>query len=194
MEKAEIQGSYVLCPHSMSGIEALYWEQQYPKEIEAIIGLDMAVPNAYRDYEINMPLLKISQFAARVGITRMLSGVSESDAIRYGTLSDMEKDIYRAVFYEKTATTTMLNEVKSIKENAEIVQANGVPQIPMLLFASNGKGTGWSEDTWIGYQEEYLRNVENGKLISFDCPHYIHDYEYGTIRDEILAFLADVSS
>ena len=190
LAKAGIEGPYVLCPHSMSGIEALYWAQQYPEEVEVIIGLDMAVPKAYEDYKINMSMLKISQFAARIGITRILPGISESDAIKYGTLTDTEKEIYRAIFYEKTATTTMLNEVKWIKENAEIVQNNGVPQVPMLLFVSNGIGTGWNEDAWREYQNSYLENVENGKLINLDCPHYIHDYEYNTISEEIRAFLA----
>ena len=181
MAKAGIEGPYVLCPHSMSGIEALYWAQQYPEEVEVIIGLDMAVPKAYEDYKINMSMLKISQFAARIGITRILPGISESDAIKYGTLTDTEKEIYKAIFYEKTATTTMLNEVKWIKENAEIVQNNGVPQVPMLLFVSNGIGTGWNEDAWREYQNSYLENVENGKLINLDCPHYLHDYEYDKI-------------
>ena len=94
LAKADVQGPYVLCPHSMSGIEALYWAQQYPEEVEAIVGLDMAVPGAYEDYKINMPMLKLSQFAARAGITRFLPGVAESDAIRYGTLSNTEKEIY----------------------------------------------------------------------------------------------------
>ncbi len=192
LEEAGVQGPYVLCPHSMSGIEALYWAQQYPEEVEAIIGLDMAVPKAYEDYKINMPMLKISQFAARVGITRILPGISESDAIRNGILTDAEKEIYRAVFYEKTATTTMLNEVEQIKENAEIVQNNGVPQIPMLLFVSNGSGTGWNEEEWCEYQESYLGNVANGKLINLDCPHYVHDYEYERISEEIRVFLTEI--
>ncbi len=189
LEKVGIEGPYVLCPHSMSGIEALYWAGQYPEEVEAIIGLDMAVPEAYEDYKINMPMLKMSQFAARVGITRLLPGISESDAMKHGTLTDTEKEIYRAIFYEKTATTTMLNEVKWIKENAEIVQNVGVPQVPMLLFVSNGSGTGWNEEEWCGYQESFLENVENGRLISLDCPHYVHDYEYETISEEIKEFL-----
>lgn len=193
LEKAGIEGPYVLCPHSMSGIEALYWAGQYPEEVEAIIGLDMAVPKAYEDYKINMPMLKISQFAARVGITRLLPGISESDAMKYGTLTDIEKEIYRAIFYEKTATTTMLNEVKWIKENAEIVQNNGVPQVPMLLFVSNGSGTGWNEDAWREYQNSYIENVENGRLVSLDCPHYVHDYEYELISEEIKYFLTDLS-
>ena len=33
LAKAGIEGPYVLCPHSMSGIEALYWAQQYPEEV-----------------------------------------------------------------------------------------------------------------------------------------------------------------
>lgn len=193
LEKAGIEGPYVLCPHSMSGIEALYWAGQYPEEVEAIIGLDMAVPKAYEDYKINMPMLKISQFAARVGITRLLPGISESDAMKYGTLTDIEKEIYRAIFYEKTATTTMLNEVKWIKENAEIVQNNGVPQVPMLLFVSNGSGTGWNEADWREYQNSYIKNVENGRLVSLDCPHYVHDYEYELISEEIKEFLTDLS-
>ena len=194
LAKAGIEGPYVLCPHSMSGIEALYWAQQYPEEVEAIIGLDMAVPKAYEDYKINMSMLKISQFAARIGITRILPGISESDAIKYGTLTDTEKEIYRAIFYEKTATTTMLNEVKWIKENAKTVQNNGMPQVPMLLFVSNGIGTGWNEDAWREYQNSYLENVENGKLINLDCPHYIHDYEYNTISEEIRVFLTEMSN
>lgn len=193
LEKAGIEGPYVLCPHSMSGIEALYWAGQYPEEVEAIIGLDMAVPEAYEDYKINMPMLKISQFAARVGITRFLPGISESDAMKHGTLTDTEKEIYRAVFYEKTATTTMLNEVKWIKENAEIVQKNEVPQVPMLLFISNGSGTGWNEDAWREYQNSYVEIVENGRLVSLDCPHYVHDYEYELISEEIKDFLTDLS-
>lgn len=191
LSKANVQGPFVLCPHSMSGIEALYWAQQYPEEVEAIIGLDMAVPVAYEDYKINKFMLKVSQFAARIGITRIMPGVSESDAIKYGTLSDNEKEMYRAIFYKNTATTTMLNEVEYIKENAEIVQTNGVPQLPMLLFVSNGSGTGWNEEEWIKYQNNYIKSVEDGKLIELDCPHYIHDYEYERISKEIKAFILE---
>ena len=190
--KAEgIEASYILCPHSMSGIEALYWAQQYPEEVLAIIGLDMAVPKSYQDYSINMTMLKLSQFASAIGITRLLPGVSDSDAIINGTLSDKEKEIYRAVFYNRTATITMLNEVKSIKENASKVESDNIPQIPMLLFVSNGDGTGWDKEIWRSYQREYIANIANSKMIELDCPHYVHDYEYKAISESIIAFLLE---
>lgn len=186
-----IEAPYILCPHSMSGIEALYWAQQYPEEVLAIIGLDMVVPKSYQDYSINMTMLKLSQFASAIGITRLLPGVSDSDAIINGTLSDKEKEIYRAVFYNRTATITMLNEVKSIKENASKVESDNIPQIPMLLFVSNGDGTGWDKETWRSYQREYIANIANGKMIELDCPHYVHDYEYKAISESIIAFLLE---
>lgn len=191
LKAAGIEAPYILCPHSMSGIEALYWAQQYPEEILAIIGLDMAVPKSYQDYNINMTMLKLSQFASAIGITRLLPSVSDSDAIINGTLSNKEKEIYRAVFYNRTATITMLNEVKSIKENASKVESDNIPQIPMLLFVSNGDGTGWDKETWRSYQREYIANIENSKMIELDCPHYVHDYEYKAISESIIAFLLE---
>ena len=188
---AGIDGPYVLCPHSMSGIEALYWAQQYPEEVEAIIGLDMAVPQAYEDYRISMPMLRLSQLAARLGVIRLLPGAAESDAIKYGTLTDAEKDIYRAIFYDRTATVTMLNEVEHIKENAELVQAGSVPQIPMLFFVSNGEGTGWDAVQWRSYQQDYAQQIPNARLLQLDCPHYIHDHEYEAISREIKVFIAE---
>ena len=189
---AGVEGPYILCPHSMSGIEALYWAQQYPEEVSAIVGLDMAVPGAYEDYKMNMPMLKLSQLAARMGIIRLLPGVAESEAMKYGTLTEEEKEIYKAVFFNRTATTTMMNEVGSIKESAKVVDDAGVPQMPMLLFVSNGSGTGWEEESWRNYQKEYVREVTNGRLVELNCSHYVHDHEYELIAEEMKDFISSL--
>lgn len=192
LNKAGIEGPYVLCPHSMSGIEALYWAQEYPDEIESIIGLDMAVPEYYENMKINLPLMKLGQYAADLGITRLIPTLAESDAIKHGTLTNDEKNRYRAIFYNRTATVTMINEAKSVKDNARIVAQNGVPQVPMLLFISDGTGgTGFDKETWRRIQEKYISEVESGKYIELDYPHYVHDYEYGRISEEIKSFLSD---
>ena len=189
LDKAGINGPYVLCPHSMSGIEALYWAQQYPDEVEAIIGLDMAVPEYYDKMKISIPMMKLGQYAAALGVTRWISGISESGAIKYGTLTDNEKEIYRAVFYNRTATITMINEAKEIKESASVVKAYGVPQVPMLLFISNGSGgTGFDEKTWRSIPKEYISKSDSAIYIELDCPHYVHDYMYEEISSEIKNF------
>lgn len=181
---------YVLCPHSMSGLEALYWARKYPDEVSAIIGLDMAVPEYYDSMDINIPLMRIAGWAANMGVTRFIPGVSDSDAIKHGALSEEEKEIYKAVFYSRTATATMINEMEGVKENADKVDSMGVPQLPMLLFVSDGSGgTGFDKDTWRRIPIEYISQVDEGEYIELDCPHYVHDYEYKAISENILSFL-----
>ncbi len=193
LSEAGLTSPYVICPHSMSGLEALRWAQKYPDEVSAIIGLDMAVPQYYDSMSINIPVMKAASLAANIGITRFIPGIAESEAIRHGTLSDKEKDIYKAVFYNRTATVTMINECKSVKDNAKKVNDMGIPQLPMLLFISNGSGgTGFNEETWRRIPIEYISQINDGKYIELDCPHYIHDYEYITISKEISDFLSSI--
>lgn len=189
---AGLNAPYVLCPYSMSGLEALYWSQKYPDEVSAIIGLDMAVPEYYDSMNINIPLMQIASRAANIGVTRFIPGISDSDAIKYGTLSDDEKEIYRAVFYSRTATVTMINETKQVKENAKKVDSMGVPQVPMLLFISDGSGgIGFDKETWRRIPIEYISQVDEGEYIELNCPHYVHDYEYTSISESIITFLLE---
>lgn len=185
-----LEPPYILCPHSMSGIEALYWAQKYPDEVRAIIGLDMSVPAAYEEMEISGPLLRLLQFSGAIGLTRLIPGVSESDAIRYGTLGKDEQDIYRAVFYRRTMTPDMVNEALCVKGNAEKVAQGGMPQVPFLLFCSDGSGgTGFSMEDWRNIQAGFAAQCGNAQLIELDCGHYVHDFEYERIAEEIKDFL-----
>ena len=68
------EGPYVLVPHSMSGLEAIYWAQKYPDEVKAIIGLDIAIPDIYINTSFRLPSkgeLYLTYFMARIGLTRL---------------------------------------------------------------------------------------------------------------------------
>lgn len=192
LAKVGVEGPVVLCPHSMSGIEAIYWAQSYPNEVSAIIGLDMAVPEAYGVYEPNLPMIRLGKFMADTGIIRWIPGVAESDAIKYGTLTDAEKELYKIVFYRRSATKTMINEVQQIKENAALVAMNGKIDVPILAFSSSGQGTGWVEEEWLDFQRTFIANSPNGKLVELDSSHYVHDIEYERIAEEIGIFLSEI--
>lgn len=186
--KSGVEGPYILIPHSMSGIEALYWAQVYPDEVKAIIGLDMAVPAAYENMDISMPLIRLGKFAANTGLTRLIPTLSESDAIKYGSLTEKEKNLYKVLFHRRTSTNNMINEVKQIKENAKEVEKGDMPNIPLLLFSSNGQGTGFDEKAWIKFQKDF-RVQANGSLIELDCSHYVHSIEYEKIAVELKEFI-----
>lgn len=191
--KAGVEGPYILFPHSMSGIEALKWAQVYPDEVNAIVGLDMAVPAAYNDFDINMFLVRLGAFAANTGLTRWIPNLSESDAIKYGTLTDEEKELYKAVFFRRTSTKNMINEIKNIKANAQAVKETGKPNVPMLLFSSNGKETGFDEEGWIDIQHDFVDKNDNATLIELDSSHYIHNIDYERIANESEKYLEGVN-
>ncbi|WP_237049251.1 alpha/beta fold hydrolase [Lentibacillus amyloliquefaciens] len=191
--KSGVEGPYILFPHSMSGIEALNWAQVYPDEIKAIIGLDMAVPAAYENFDINMSLVRLGAFAANTGLTRWITNLSESDAIKYGTLTDEEKELYKAIFYRRTSTKDMINEIKNIKANAQKVKEAGTPSVPILLFSSNGQETGFDEKRWIEIQNNFSNKNDNARLIELDSSHYIHNIEYGRIAEESKEFIESLN-
>lgn len=185
------QGPYILYPHSMSGIEALYWAQKYPEEVTAIIGLDPAVPAAYEKYPLPSDFtMGLTSFAARIGITRFFPSIVDSSAaIQENHLSEQEKKVYRAVFYEKTQSSNMIEEVKMISNNAKKVSEGDIPDVPMYFFISNGKEIPVEE--WGNLLMEYV-GTANGKYMILDSGHYVHDHEPEIIAEESVKFLEGI--
>lgn len=142
--------------------------------------------------EIPLPILRLGQFAANIGLTRWIPQLAESDAIQFGTLTEAEQDLYRLILYRRTSTTNMINEVKHIKENAQLVDDRNLPLIPMLLFSSNGEGTGWDEDTWVSFPSDFINEQNQVEFITLDVPHYIHNHEYKRIAKEMKRYINDL--
>ena len=152
---------------------------------EVLGGLDMSVPAAYEELQIHTSFMRILQFCANIGLTR-IGNFSESVAMQNGTLTDHEKKIYRAVFFSRTMTDDMINETAHIKENAaKVVSAD----VPILLFCSDGSGgTGFTKESWQNIQTDFAKK-NNCDIIYLNCGHYVHDYEYKVISEQIIAFL-----
>ena len=190
LEKAGVTNhQYILFPHSMSGLEALYWANKYPDEVKGIVGLDPAVPEAYENMKIYGLVLNVAKFGSRIGITRWFpSIVNSSAAIEYGTLTEEEKELYRVIFYRRTQTLSMSNEIKEVKENAKKLASIDDTEVPLLFFMSNGEGTGFDETDWHKYIINYVESKENASYVELDCSHYVHDIEYEKIYEESLEF------
>ncbi|WP_338541272.1 alpha/beta fold hydrolase [Paenibacillus tundrae] len=183
------QPPYVLFPHSMSGIEALYWAQMYPAEVEAIIGLDPAVPEVYEEYPLPSPgTMALTGMGARIGITRFFPGIVDSSAaIQQKHLSSQEEELYRALFYKSTQTSNMNDEVKMIRENAAKVLEHGVPDVPMYFFSSSGEEV--PVQNWQAVLKNYIASVKNGEILILPGGHYIHNEAPDRIAEESKRFI-----
>ena len=75
-----IAGPYILVPHSVSGIETQLWAGKYPDKVEAIVGLDMSVPEYYHEvYDLDQMLLTVS--SDRTSTRRAAKGLPSLSAV-----------------------------------------------------------------------------------------------------------------
>ena len=194
---AGLKPPYVLVPHSISGLESVYWAQKYPKEVSAIIGLDVGTINAYFDPSMLkigdfLSKIKLLAFAENIGVTRFIPSKVESEAaITAGDLTTHEKDIYRAIYYRRTNTPPMVEELVDLVDNAHKVKALPPPQLPVLFIISNGDGIdlGYSKEVWQGFQISYLSKIANSKYVLMDCGHYVQDFEPDVVAQKIKDFI-----
>jgi len=181
-------GPYVLVPHSMSGIEALYWAQTYPDEVKGIIGLDMAVPESYDTYNFSafgfQAEIRLAQAASWLGLLR-IPGVYP---LYTSGLSAGEVEQQKLLLNRNAFNVDYINEGRSIKASAALVKTEPVPNVPYLMFTSNGKQTG---QYWITDEDQFAQSV-NAELIHLDCGHYVFQCQPSQIAAEITGYMARV--
>ena len=186
---AGLKAPYVLCPHSYSGIEALYWAQTYPDEVEAIIGLDMCVPECYdytKDGTFAVPGYRLLHGLLELGIGRYLP---DSTFLPSGDfLTEQERRTWVALGNRNYANIDIARECNMAKDNAAEVSLRNKPKVPMLLFVSTGEGTSM-QDKWRDIFYRYADGMSNIKIIELDCSHYIFHFEADKITKGINLFL-----
>lgn len=175
------KGPYVLLPHSMSGLEAIYWAQKYPQEIKAIIGLDIAFPEAYEKAENAGRGLGLLRLAAMFGLHRLpLFSLAADDG-----LTEEEYAQAKLLGKRNFMNRCIAAETDIVYENAALVGKSGLPEVPFLLFCSDGKEVA---DFWVELQRECAQKLQ-AKLIELPCGHYIHHFKAEEIVSEIRKFL-----
>lgn len=191
------QAPYILIPHSMSGLEALYWAQRYPEEVEAIVGLDLLVPQSVDT--LPMPpkfQLHMMYVISRVGLSRFMpeSEIEKNfPLLKSDILSDGEKAQYVALFYRNALSKDMLKEMEHLGGNAEMVEKLDVPsEIPMYFFISEEQESiapGWHKAL-----SDYLSHFTQGKSKLLSTNHYVHHENADIIAEEMRIFLSNLEN
>ena len=187
LAKIGIEGPFVLCPHSMSGLEAIMWAQDYPDEVEAIVGLDMVLPRTYDgfDFEGVLRYEKLAAFARKLGIVRFFY----LDGSLPSALSKEEKQLYRAIACRKAVNVDIINEGLAITDAVREIDGKQKPDVPMLMFLSDGKEIQGSN--WIECHYDYAFDLTDAKVIELGCGHYVHNFKQDQIADEIRNFITN---
>ena len=188
LSKVVIEAPFILCPHSMSGLEAILWAQEYPDEVEAIVGLDMSLPRSYDNFNFSRTGLyqKVAAIGRELGIVRFYY----SDSSLPQMLSKEEKALYRAIACKKAVNDAVINEGLAIPEAVKKIDGTPKPDIPMLMYVSDGKETG--VENWADIQKMYASELSNSVVIELDCGHYVHNYKQEQIAKEMREFIENI--
>ena len=182
--KCGIEAPYVLCAHSFSGYEATRWAQEYPDEVEAIVGLDMCTPHCM---DVSQLKEAGAGFALAEGFARFMKAVGIIRLFDYnesGTLTEEESAIYKEIACHKNVNATMRNEadMESLIALNDERNSAPLPTVPMILYVSNEPS---NDAFWVGGMQAMADASSDGTLIRLDCGHYVHYYAYERISRDM---------
>ena len=186
LSQANITGPFIILSHSMASLESLAWQEKYPDEVKALIGLDWALPSSYEDLKDNQALLTVAYWSSKIGLLRYFP---ESFYIKNPTLTETERQQYKLLAYKQLMSQAMLHESRLAKENAKKVPSSINPKIPTLLLVSNGQGTSFSQSEWQHFAEKFASEQSNVKVIYMDAPHDLYHYQNHEVVSRIEDFL-----
>ena len=186
LSQANVKGPFIILSHSMASLESLVWQEKYPDEVKALVGLDWALPASYDNLKQNQALLTLAYWSSKIGLLRYLP---ESFYIKNPTLIESERKQYKLLAYKQLMSQAMLNESRLVKENAKKVPSNINLKIPALLMVSNGDGTSFSQSEWQHFAEKFASKQSNVKVIYMDVPHDLYHYQNHEVVSRIEDFL-----
>lgn len=184
LDRLHETGPYVLLPHSMSGLEALRWKQMYPDEIQAIIGLDMALPIQYISWGKEGLEKRVNQMIFLQKLHR--KGLLFWYPLNKRGLNKDEISQQRLLWSRNAFNNCLIHNARAVLDNAVKVEEAEWIESPLLLFVSNGKQV---SEHWIEYQYAFAQKT-HAKVIPLQCGHYIHYYESDRICQEINDFMS----
>ena len=188
LSQANVTGPFVILSHSMASLESLAWQENYPDEVKALVGLDWALPASYEDLKDNQALLTVAYWSSKIGLLRYFP---ESFYIKNPTLTESERQQYKLLAYQQLISQAMLHESRLVKENAKKVPSSINPKIPTLLLVSNGDGTSFSQSEWQHYAERFASGQSNVQVIYMDAPHDLYHYQNNELVSRIEEFLTE---
>ena len=186
LAKAQVSGPYIILSHSMASLETLLWQEKYPSEIQAVIGLDWALPESYSQLRMHSQILRMARLGSQLGLLRY---IPSRLYVPNENLSSSDRRLYQRIAYRQILSQAMLNESLSVKGNAKKVDAKINSQISTLLLVSNGEGTSFSKEEWRNYATRFAKDQKNIELTFYDAPHYLYHYRTKEVVAKIEDFI-----
>ncbi|WJE50818.1 alpha/beta hydrolase [Bacillus cereus] len=194
LKKANIEGPYILMPHSVSGIYSMYYANKYPDEIKAIIGIDCTLPQVVEYF--NEPAPTMPQYLsvlAPTGIARLAVNMNPEKYLPItdkGTYFDDNLKMIKSISAWNLANKNIVSEVNEMKHNIDKTINMSFPsEIPVMIFT--GKDDRVTEDgkTIVFFYQTQIGHLPSNKLVVLEGHHYLHWSRYKEMSETVNDFI-----
>lgn len=224
LNKLNINDQVILMPHSVSGMYAMYWIEEYPNEIESMIALDVTPPKTYLDTTENSFYNSLMYVGSELGFYRQtwllnILGI-DNNTYNYGYYTENDIIGMKYLLNKTPYSKFMYSEGNLIKKNAKIVleQINDEYKNKSKLFIQANYISGdfyekYFKSELISYYgvegaNQYVREMQNyieeqRELLNLDsnssfeiveAPHNIYTYPTEQLINYINEFIIDKNS
>ncbi|AIW84589.1 MULTISPECIES: alpha/beta fold hydrolase [Bacillus] len=187
---------YILVPHSLSGIEAIYWAQKYPSEVKGIIALDIGLPNQYVTHkidEVDSLIIKGMNILTKIGFQRLVPSITYNpEVIQQSFLTEQEKTIYKALSYKQAFNDDMKQELLQSYNNSNKSNSLSFPKETPILFidaiARENKNSKYTKQKNRDY-EEFASKLLIADVKKIEGTHSIYLYAPDEIYKLVMDFI-----
>lgn len=173
LDASQLPGPYIFMAHSIYGLDVIKYSNDYPEDVEAVIGIDCTMPKILSYFGEEAPHMQSEALGVlcKVGVTRILTCIDPDSFISSNPSDDYSEE---NILEQKRLASIMAVNKNVISQNNEITNTINKTHdleydknLPLLFFTT-------SEKEKISFFEEYISNETIQKIIAYDAPHYMH--------------------
>lgn len=199
LKNSNIQGPYILMPHSISGIYSMYFANKYPDEVKAVIGIDPTLPQALKYFGETAPKMpKYLSYLAPTGIARIALYINPESYLPIaddGTYSEENLKITKTISARKGYNKNIVIEANEIKNNIDkTVDMKFPANMPVLLFTTKEDKVTEDGKSNVTFYKTQLTNSPASKIVKLQGHHYLHWTRYKEISKEVNEFTESFST
>lgn len=194
LNKANIEGPYILMPHSVSGIYSMYYANKYPDEIKAIIGIDCTLPQVVEYFDESAPTMpRYLSVLAPTGIARLAVYMNPEEYLPNadkGTYSDDNLKITKSISARNLGNKNIVAEVNEMNHNIDKTIDMSFPsEIPVMIFTEKDDKVTEDGKTIVSFYQTQISHLPSNKLIVLEGHHYLHWSRYKEISETVNDFI-----
>ena len=196
LKKSNIEGPYILMPHSISGIYSMYYANKYPEEVRAVIGIDPTLPG-FKHFAY-MPKVSASHtmpkfHVAPTGIARLALYLIPDlflPLAEEGTYSEENLKMTKAISAWNGYNKNVVNETNEIHHNIDkTIDMTFPSDIPVMIFTPKEENINEDGKSKMTFYQTQLSNGSSNKLVTLEGHHSLHWTRYKEMSKYVNEFI-----